>query len=84
MKLSYLLPLSLCGLAFAAQAAETPEVEAYRYGTHLDVARVIAIDDPQDPFVCEVITAKMVYLNSAGETKTVSYRKLSRACSQQS
>jgi len=84
MKLSYLLPLSLCGLAFAAQATETPEMESYRYGMNLDIAKVIAIDDPQDPFVCEVITAKMVYLNSAGETKTVAYRKLSRACSQQS
>lgn len=83
MKRSYLLPLLLaCSVPFT-QAAETLEVEPYHYGQDLDIAKVIGIDDPQDPFVCEVITARMSYLNSTGELKTISYRKLAKACSRQ-
>lgn len=82
MKLSYLL-LPLFFFTSISQAAETP-AEPYEYGKDLDIAKVVSIEDPQDPFICEVITAKMTYIDSAGETKAVSYRKLSTACSMQS
>ncbi len=78
MKRSYLLLPFLCA-ASAGQAAE-PAVQQYRYGLPLDIAKVISIDAPYDPYVCEVIDAKMTYLDSAGKTRVVAYRKLSAGC----
>lgn len=78
MKRSYLLLPFLC-VAAVSQAAEPP-VQQYRYGLPLDIAKVISIEAPYDPYVCEVIDAQMTYLDSAGETKVVAYRKLSAGC----
>ncbi|MFB8830834.1 DUF2790 domain-containing protein [Azotobacter sp. CWF10] len=46
----------------------------------LDIARVISIETPYDPYVCRIVDARMTYLDSAGETKVVAYRKLSAGC----
>ncbi|GAB3387792.1 DUF2790 domain-containing protein [Azotobacter armeniacus] len=78
MKRSYLVLPFLCVASFS-QAAEPP-VQQYRYGLPLDIAKVISIEAPYAPYVCEIIDAKMTYLNSAGETKVVAYRKLSAGC----
>ncbi|TBW02168.1 DUF2790 domain-containing protein [Azotobacter chroococcum] len=77
MKLSYLV-LPFCCAASLAQAAEPPV--QYHYGLPLDIAKVISIDAPYDPYVCEIIDARMTYLDSAGETRVVTYRKLSAGC----
>ncbi|MFC0708426.1 DUF2790 domain-containing protein [Azorhizophilus paspali] len=78
MKLSYLV-LPFCCVTSLTLAAEPP-VQQYHYGLPLDIAKVISIDAPYDPYVCKVIDAKMTYLNSTGETKVVAYRKPSAGC----
>ena len=49
------------------------------YGMPLDVARVISIDEPNS-LTCETIQAKMTYVDSQGEEKSVTYLKESSAC----
>ncbi|MDV7212457.1 DUF2790 domain-containing protein [Azotobacter beijerinckii] len=78
MKRSYLLLPFFC--VAAVSQADEPPVQQYHYGLPLDIAKVISIEAPYDPYVCEVIDAKMTYLDSAGETKVVAYRKLSAGC----
>jgi len=79
MKLSYLLlPVFLLG-ATVGQAAEPP-VQQYHYGLPLDIAKVISIEAPYDPYDCKVIDAKMTYLDSTGQVRVIAYRKLSAGC----
>ncbi|WP_193388163.1 DUF2790 domain-containing protein [Azotobacter chroococcum] len=59
MKRSYLV-LPFCCAASLAQAAEPP-VQQYRYGLPLDIARVISIETPYDPYVCRIVDARMTY-----------------------
>ena len=47
---------------------------------HLDVAQVVSIDEPH-PLTCELVEAKMTYVDSQGQTRAVSYIKQSDACS---
>jgi hypothetical protein len=61
-----------------AQSTATP----YRYGTPLDIAKVISIDVPASP-QCEVVTAKMTYRNSAGQLEVLTYEQLSSVCTNQ-
>jgi hypothetical protein len=60
-------------------AQEHAEVPAYQYGTHLDVAKVIRIDEPSPP-TCETVRAKMTFLNTRGVTEQVSFLKQAQAC----
>lgn len=72
--------LLLAGLASTgAFAAESAEVVPYSYGMPLDVARVISIDEPS-PLTCETVQAKMTYVDSSGDVKSVTYLKESSAC----
>ena len=73
---------SLCLAALAstgAIAAEAAYAPSYEYGMALDVARVISIDEP-NPLDCETVQAKMTYVDSHGEQKTVTYLKQSSSC----
>lgn len=60
-------------------AAESTDAVPYTYGMPLDVARVISIDEPNS-LTCETIQAKMTYVDSQGEEKSVTYLKESSAC----
>lgn len=71
-----LLAILASGSAFAAKSADAVP---YSYGMPLDVARVISIDEPNS-FTCETIQAKMTYIDSKGEEKSVTYLKESSAC----
>ncbi|MDH4582737.1 DUF2790 domain-containing protein [Pseudomonas sp. BN415] len=71
-----LLAFLASGSVFAAKSAESVP---YRYGMPLDVARVISIDEPNS-LICETIQAKMTYVDSNGEEKSVTYLKESSAC----
>ncbi|MCY1418926.1 hypothetical protein D9M71_344980 [compost metagenome] len=72
--------LLLAGLASAgAFAAESAETLPYSYGMPLDVARVSSIDEPS-PLTCETVQAKMTYVDSSGDVKSVTYLKESSAC----
>jgi hypothetical protein len=77
--LSISTTLLLAALASGAFAAESDAAVPYSYGMPLDVARVISIDEPNS-LTCETIQAKMTYVDSQGEEKSVTYLKESSAC----
>ncbi|MGV6476732.1 DUF2790 domain-containing protein [Azotobacter vinelandii] len=62
-----------------AQAAEQPVVEHYAYGSKLDIAKVISIEEPAD--VCRVVPVHMVYLDHGGHRHVVEYSVMGK-CSQ--
>ena len=61
---------------FAEERTDTP---AYRYGSELDVARVIRIEEPQ-PTTCEVVQATMTYETSHGAIETLTFLKEASVC----
>ncbi|MGX1174945.1 MULTISPECIES: DUF2790 domain-containing protein [Pseudomonas] len=63
-------------------AKEQTQVPAYEYGMPLDIAKVIRIETPTSP-MCEVVQAKMTYLNTQGIKKHLSFLQLAEACSKQ-
>lgn len=76
--------ITSCAIAWMALTgvaqADTPVVQPYHYGMHLDVAKVISMSEPvtQD---CKVVKADMKYLDKAGKVEEISYAKMSDACS---
>jgi hypothetical protein len=85
VKLSYLPLLSALLPALCATAAvAVPEAQSAAENEP-DIARVISVEEetphPLAPPVCEVIDVKMTYLDSSGQTRTHTYRKLAPACS---
>mgnify|MGYP001057303438 CR=1 FL=1 len=75
--------LGLIGSTGLAQADDTPQSTPYHYGMPLEIKKVLSLTEPSTPY-CEVITARMVYVDKAGQTRDVSYRKLSDACTNES
>ncbi|HDQ4072969.1 TPA: DUF2790 domain-containing protein [Pseudomonas aeruginosa] len=67
--------------AFAAQAAAPVPTESYRYGMPLDVHKVVATQE-QASTTCEIVDARMDYLDSAGKLHSLAYRKYASACNQ--
>ncbi|HBO9702535.1 DUF2790 domain-containing protein [Pseudomonas aeruginosa] len=67
--------------AFAAQAAAPVPTESYRYGMPLDVHKVVATQEQASP-TCEIVDARMDYLDSAGKLHSLACRKYASACSQ--
>ncbi len=62
----------------ASLPAQNNSVQEYTYGTHLDIAKVISMTDIPD--VCEVVPAKMTYLDHQGERHTIEYRVMGNGC----
>ncbi|MDH4563952.1 DUF2790 domain-containing protein [Pseudomonas sp. BN411] len=80
------LSLSACLLAatfsfasLAAQAAGNVTPEPYRYGMHLDINKVVSIHE-EPSVLCQVVDARMDYLDSSGQQHSLAYRKLADAC----
>jgi hypothetical protein len=67
--------LSFGGIA--AQAATAPMGDAgatqYRYGEHLDVKKVLSVQDDQSD-ACGLVNTRMDYLDSKGHQQSVQYR----------
>ncbi|KKO14789.1 DUF2790 domain-containing protein [Pseudomonas putida] len=63
--------------ALAAQASTMPTddtgVMQYRYGDHLDVKKVLSIQDDQSD-ACGLVNTRMDYLDSKGQQQSVQYR----------
>ncbi|WP_210638962.1 MULTISPECIES: DUF2790 domain-containing protein [unclassified Pseudomonas] len=72
----------LTGISAMAQADNTVQPIPYRYGMPLEIKKLISLKEPSTPY-CEVVTAQMVYIDKAGQTRDVSYRKLSDSCNYQ-
>lgn len=84
MKLAALGTACLLAVAFnltsqAVQAAEHPMPEAYHYGMKLDIDKVVSLEETPSP-LCEVVDARMDYLDSRGQPHSLEYRKHSSAC----
>ncbi|BAN46226.1 DUF2790 domain-containing protein [Metapseudomonas resinovorans] len=73
---SLMLAVLASGSVFAAKSADAVP---YSYGMPLDVARVISIDEPNS-LNCETVQATMIYVDTSGEQKSVTYLKESSAC----
>ncbi|MCE7761681.1 DUF2790 domain-containing protein [Pseudomonas sp. WOUb67] len=63
--------------AIAAQAAAMPTQNAgamqYHYGEHLDVKKVLSVQDDQSN-ACGLVNTRMDYLDSHGRPQSVEYR----------
>lgn len=63
--------------AIVAQASTMPMndtgVMQYRYGDHLDVKKVLSIQDDQSD-ACGLVNTRMEYLDSKGQQQSVQYR----------
>lgn len=65
-------------LSFNALAESTPT--PYKYGTKLDIAKVLSISTPKT-HSCKPVDQVMTYVDSAGKVQVLKYRALSDACS---
>lgn len=70
----------LAGISGIAMADDVGQPTPYRYGMPLEIKKVLSMKEPSTPD-CKVVTAEMVYVDKAGQTRDLSYRKLSDACS---
>ncbi|SEI50401.1 Protein of unknown function [Azotobacter beijerinckii] len=61
------------------QAAEQPKVEKYTYGTKLDIAKVISVEEPAN--VCEAVPVHMVYEDHQGHQHVLEYSVMGKGCS---
>ncbi|WP_406227000.1 DUF2790 domain-containing protein [Pseudomonas siliginis] len=80
MKNILFLALSLTASmsAFAQDVASTPEVESYKYGMHLDIAKVVSITPPAD--ICAPSPVQMTYEDSQGHTHIMEYSIMGTGC----
>lgn len=65
--------------AFAAQAAPAPVQDSYHFGQHLDIQKVLA-DNTDDSQTCQVVGARMTYLDSQHQEHVLNYRRMAEAC----
>lgn len=64
--------LNICTLS--ARAESNVQAQTYRYGTHLDIQKVLSLSEDPEP-ACGVVNAHMTYLDSAGHEQALDYRK---------
>jgi hypothetical protein len=70
---------TLLGSLLIASSAFADSTESYKYGDTLDISKVISMSQLPDNN-CEVVPAKMVYLDSKGIQHTMEYQVLSNGC----
>ncbi|MCW2271883.1 hypothetical protein D9M71_463660 [compost metagenome] len=68
------------GLLLTASAQADSPTAVYHYGMPLDIAQVLDMSEPATE-LCDVVKARMVYVDSAGQQHTLQYLKLAQACS---
>lgn len=67
--------------AFSAYADVKNQSQAYTYGTHLDIKKVTSITG-NGASTCDVVNARMTYLDSSGTQKTLDYSTLAECGNQ--
>lgn len=67
--------------AVAANAQDSVPSRNYMYGDHLDIAKVVSVDQ-LSPSDCGVVIARLTYLDSAGKTQATNYRTIGQSCGQ--
>ncbi|WP_342247069.1 DUF2790 domain-containing protein [Pseudomonas sp. OTU5201] len=76
---AFLLAATFNIVSLAAHAAERVAPEPYRYGMHLDINKVVSLREAPSA-LCQVVDARMDYLDSKGRLQSLEYRKHSNAC----
>jgi hypothetical protein len=69
--------LNICTLSARAESNVQPQ--AYSYGSHLDIQKVLSLSEDANP-ACGVVNAQMTYLDSAGHQQVLDYRKFADNC----
>lgn len=64
------------------QAAESVTPEPYHYGMRLDIGKVVTLHEEPSTH-CQVVDARMDYLDSNGQLRSLAYRKLADTCTNQ-
>lgn len=77
-----LLLVAACSAVYADDEKVKRSIPQYTYSMHLDIARVLAIDEPT-PVLCQVVEARMTYEATGGSLQHVSYQTLSQSCNAQ-
>lgn len=72
---------ALNAVAISAHAEADLKAENYSYGTHLDIQKVLSSVD-QGGASCEVVNARLTYLDSQGQKRVLDYSKFAEACNQ--
>jgi hypothetical protein len=72
--------LSVASSSFASPTRQPADTRAYQYGMRLDIAKVLSTDISHST-QCQVVEAKMAYLNSKGGVEILRYLTLSSVCS---
>lgn len=67
-------------LSLGAVAANASEVKAqnYMYGDHLDIAKVLSVDEGSS--TCGIVKARLTYLDSMGNKQAVDYKTIAQDC----
>ena len=65
--------------AVPAMAEENIASQTYTYGTQLDIDRVISVTEDSSS-TCGVVSARMIYLDSMGDKRALTYSKLADNC----
>ncbi|UDI94976.1 MULTISPECIES: DUF2790 domain-containing protein [unclassified Pseudomonas] len=71
--------LNICTLSARAEADVTPQT--YSYGSHLDIQKVVSLTQ-DNSMTCGIVDARLTYLDSAGKTRVLDYRKFADGCNQ--
>jgi len=53
--------------------------QTYTYGSHLDIKKVLSLSEAPS-LTCDVVDARMTYLDSQGQTQVLEYSKLAETC----
>ncbi|WP_415844901.1 DUF2790 domain-containing protein [Stutzerimonas zhaodongensis] len=67
--------------ALPAMAQGKAGSETYSYGAQLDISQVISLTEDSGQN-CGLVDAQMTYLDSQGEPRVLTYRKVSANCSE--
>jgi hypothetical protein len=75
--------LAFLNTAMAAGSGTAPNttttiVDNYKYGTHLDIAKVLSVATPA--ISCGVVPGQMIYLDSTGSKHELDYQLLGGGC----
>ncbi|MFY1666118.1 DUF2790 domain-containing protein [Pseudomonas sp. Pseu.R1] len=66
--------------AVGANAADAVKAHNYMYGDHLDIAKVVSVNEGSAS--CGVVNARLTYLDSMGQKQAVDYRTIAQNCAQ--
>lgn len=82
-KRALLIPSALACTVIAGMALASDELSPgaaqYHYGMPLHVAKVVSLTETYT-LECEVVSAHMDYIDTAGRPARITYRKMSDAC----